>query len=31
MMVKVSNYYQLQHKNTVNQIKTFIEPVMIVF
>lgn len=30
MMVKVSNYYQLQHKNTVNQIKTFIEPVMIV-
>lgn len=30
MMVKVSNYYQLQHKNAVNQIKTFIEPVMIV-
>lgn len=31
MMVKVSNYYQMQHKNAVNQIKTFIEPVMIVF
>jgi type IV pilus assembly protein PilC len=31
MMVKVSNYYQLQHKNAVNQIKTFIEPIMIVF
>ncbi len=31
MMVKVSDYYQLQHKNAVNQIKTFIEPLMIVF
>ncbi len=31
MMVKVSNYYQMQHKNSVNQIKTFIEPIMIVF
>ncbi len=31
MMVKVSNYYQMQHKNAVGQIKTFIEPVMIVF
>jgi type IV pilus assembly protein PilC len=31
MMVKVSNYYQEQHKVAVNQIKTFIEPVMIVF
>jgi len=31
MMNKVANYYQVQHKNSVNQIKTFIEPIMIVF
>jgi type IV pilus assembly protein PilC len=31
MMNKVANYYQNQHKNAVNQIKTFIEPIMIVF
>lgn len=31
MMTKVSNYYQEQHKVAVNQIKVFIEPVMIVF
>ena len=30
MMDKVANYYQEQHKNAVNQIKAFIEPVMIV-
>ena len=30
MMEKVSEYYQEQHKNAVNQIKAFIEPVMIV-
>ena len=30
MMDKVANYYQEQHKNAVNQIKGFIEPVMIV-
>lgn len=30
MMEKVSNYYQEQHKNAVNQIKAFIEPVMII-
>ncbi len=30
MMDKVADYYQEQHKNAVNQIKAFIEPVMIV-
>ena len=30
MMEKVANYYQEQHKNAVNQIKAFIEPVMII-
>ena len=30
MMEKVANYYQEQHSNTVNQIKAFIEPVMII-
>ena len=29
-MDKVANYYQEQHKNAVNQIKAFIEPVMII-
>lgn len=31
MMIKVSDYYQEQHRIAVNQIKVFIEPVMIVF
>jgi type IV pilus assembly protein PilC len=31
MMNKVADYYQNQHKTSVNQIKTFIEPIMIVF
>ena len=30
MMDKVANYYGEQHKNAVNQIKAFIEPVMII-
>ena len=30
MMDKVANYYQDQHNNAVNQIKAFIEPVLIV-
>jgi len=30
MMDKVAKYYQEQHKNAVNQIKAFIEPVMII-
>lgn len=30
MMNKVAEYYQNEHKNAVNQIKAFIEPVMIV-
>ena len=30
MMNKVADYYQDQHNNAVNQIKAFIEPVMIV-
>ena len=30
MMDKVADYYQEQHKNAVNQIKAFIEPVMII-
>lgn len=31
MMSKVADYYQEEHKNAVNSIKTFIEPVMIIF
>ncbi len=31
MMQKVSEYYQLLHKNIVNNLKAFIEPIMIVF
>lgn len=31
MMNKVAVYYQEMHRNAVNQIKTFIEPIMIVF
>ena len=30
MMDKVANYYDEQHRNAVNQIKAFIEPVMII-
>lgn len=31
MMAKVSSYYQELHQNSVTRIKTFIEPVLIVF
>ena len=31
MMQKVSDYYQEMHRNIVNNLKTFIEPVMIAF
>jgi len=31
MMGKVSDYYQELHKNAVSRIKTFVEPVLIVF
>ena len=31
MMQKVSDYYQESHKTIVNTLKSFIEPVMIVF
>jgi len=31
MMSKVSNYYQELHKNSVTRIKTFVEPVLILF
>lgn len=31
MMEKVADYYQDEHNNAVNQVKVFIEPVMIVF
>lgn len=31
MMRKVSNYYQMLHKDSVNRIKTFIEPILTVF
>ena len=31
MLDKVGDYYHKLEKNTVNQIKTFIEPIMIVF
>ena len=29
MMQKVSEYYQLLHKNIINNLKSFIEPIMI--
>ena len=29
MMQKVSEYYQLLHKNIINSLKSFIEPIMI--
>ena len=31
MMQKVSDYYQEMHKSIVNQLKSFIEPIMIMF
>lgn len=31
MMAKVSSYYQELHRNSVTRIKTFIEPILIVF
>ena len=31
MMDKVAEYYQEEHRNAVNQVKTFIEPALIVF
>ena len=31
MMQKVSDYYQVMHKNIINQLKSLIEPIMIVF
>ena len=31
MMQKVSDYYQLLHKNLINNLKAFIEPIMIAF
>mgnify|MGYP005771476445 CR=1 FL=1 len=31
MMQKVSEYYQLLHKNVINNLKAFIEPIMIAF
>ena len=31
MMQKVSEYYQLLHKNIINNLKSFIEPIMISF
>lgn len=31
MMDKVADYYQEEHRIAINQVKTFIEPVMIVF
>ena len=31
MMAKVSDYYQELHKNSVSRIKTFIEPILIIF
>lgn len=31
MMKKVSDYYQEMHKNSVTRIKTFVEPVLIIF
>ena len=31
MMAKVSDYYQEMHRNAVARVKTFIEPVLIIF
>ena len=31
MMSKVSDYYQELHKNTVTRVKTFVEPILIIF
>ena len=31
MMSKVSSYYQEQHRNTINALKSLIEPAMIIF
>ena len=31
MMSKVSNYYQEMHRNIINNLKSFIEPVLICF
>ena len=31
MMQKVSEYYQMMHRNIVNNLKAFIEPIMISF
>ena len=31
MMEKVSNYYAEMHHNLVNNLKSFIEPILIVF
>lgn len=31
MMERVSNYYQEQHRNIINQMKSLIEPILIVF
>jgi type IV pilus assembly protein PilC len=31
MMDKVAEYYQEEHKNAINSVKTFIEPALIVF
>lgn len=31
MMSKVSIYYQELHKNAVTRIKTFVEPILIIF
>ncbi len=31
MMAKVSSYYQELHKNSVTRIKTFVEPILIIF
>ena len=31
MMQKVSDYYQELHRQQVNQVKTFLEPILIIF
>lgn len=31
MMDKVADYFQEEHKNSINQVKAFIEPVLIIF
>ena len=31
MMERVSNYYSEQHRNIINQMKSLIEPILIVF